>query len=618
KMLKDQLEPYRTFAQQRIDIEKKYQDDIKALRESGASEENIQVAEQAQSDSLTALDEEMAQKEETFKALMLRIGYMSLQQLEKALKDAENALKQSEATNGKDSKQMGVLRAKIKSLQTEIKMVKAEEEVKNSDPVAKWNKQSAAIKKCKSEVDGMVDSMDFLDETTKDALKAASNIADGAIAMIDGIKTLGVGAAASISAVEKASVILAIIGAAVQIVTAIFNMASKAEKAHQEALAEVAKNKLALQREYNLLLLEQNLLLEKATTIFGEKQIEKAINAMKVYKDAMAAFKEELKGSNPKMNSMERMFGDPLGTYKKRLDDYNNGIGALNDITIKTGHHKTGLFGWGKGKDEYSSILSVYDDLLTSEGKLNMTRAQAILDTQTMSDENKELLKSLMELQEEADKAAEALTDYLQETFGSLGGDLSDAIVDSIKNGTDAWEAFGDAGAKVIENLGKQMIYELAFAEKFAQLQKDLKAIYEDTNLSPEEIAKRELDVLSGFFDGMGSAVDYAERLGKQFQEEAAKRGFDIWQPDEGSSQTGKAGAFTTMTQEQGTKLEGLFTSVQNHTANIDDQVGDIYLVMYAAGDTLLRIEENTSYCRKLEDIAAFISTIIRDGLKVK
>jgi hypothetical protein len=617
-MLKDQLEPYRTFAQQRIDIEKKYQDDIKALRESGASEENIQVAEQAQSDSLTALDEEMAQKEETFKALMLRIGYMSLQQLEKALKDAENALKQSEATNGKDSKQMGVLRAKIKSLQTEIKMVKAEEEVKNSDPVAKWNKQSAAIKKCKSEVDGMVDSMDFLDETTKDALKAASNIADGAIAMIDGIKTLGVGAAASISAVEKASVILAIIGAAVQIVTAIFNMASKAEKAHQEALAEVAKNKLALQREYNLLLLEQNLLLEKATTIFGEKQIEKAINAMKVYKDAMAAFKEELKGSNPKMNSMERMFGDPLGTYKKRLDDYNNGIGALNDITIKTGHHKTGLFGWGKGKDEYSSILSVYDDLLTSEGKLNMTRAQAILDTQTMSDENKELLKSLMELQEEADKAAEALTDYLQETFGSLGGDLSDAIVDSIKNGTDAWEAFGDAGAKVIENLGKQMIYELAFAEKFAQLQKDLKAIYEDTNLSPEEIAKRELDVLSGFFDGMGSAVDYAERLGKQFQEEAAKRGFDIWQPDEGSSQTGKAGAFTTMTQEQGTKLEGLFTSVQNHTANIDDQVGDIYLVMYAAGDTLLRIEENTSYCRKLEDIAAFISTIIRDGLKVK
>jgi DNA repair exonuclease SbcCD ATPase subunit len=607
KLLKEQLEPYRTFAQQRIDIENKYQEDIKALRESGASDENIQVAEQAQKDALTALDEEMAQKEETFKELMLRIGYMSLQQLEQSLKEAEDALKKSEATGGKNTKESATLRAKIKTLQDELKAAKAEKEVKDSDPQAKWDKQSAAIKKCKKEVDGMIDSMDFLDETTKDALKAASNIADGAIAMIEGIKTLGIGAAASISAVEKASVILAIIGAAVQIVTAIFNMASKAEAEHQKVLAEVAANKLALQREYNLLLLEQNLLLEKATTIFGEKQIEKAANAYKVYLDAVKDYERE----------MARGLVRGGGRSSNRRDV----SGALDDITIKTGHEKTGLFGWGSGRDVYTSLKDMYGigegGIVDEAGRLNIELAKTILNTQTMSDESKALLQNLIDLQEMADKAEEALTDYLQETFGSLGSDLTDAIVDSIKNGTDAWEAFGNAGAKVIENLGRQMIYELAFAEKFAQLQKDLKAIYDDTTLSPEEIAGKEMEVLEGFFDGMGDAVDYAERLGKQFQEEAAKRGFDIWQPD-GENQTGKAGAFTTMTQEQGTKLEGLFTSVQDHTANIDDQIADISAVMYASSDTLLRIESNTAHCKRLEDLADNMAILIRDGLKVK
>lgn len=113
----------------------------------------------------------------------------------------------------------------------------------------------------------MIGSMDGLDEGTKAALQACSNVAGGAIAMIDGIKTLSVSAGESISAVEKASVILAIVGAAIQIMTAIFSMGAQAEKRHQEALAEVSANKLAMQREYNLLLLQQNLLMKEAENI---------------------------------------------------------------------------------------------------------------------------------------------------------------------------------------------------------------------------------------------------------------------------------------------------------------------------------------------------------------
>jgi tape measure domain-containing protein len=623
QLFKEQLEKYKTFAQRRLDIEKQFKNEIGALRKSGASEDNIAIAEQNKSDTLAALDDEFAQKEETFKNLMMRIGYMALEQLEKALRDAEKALRQSETT-GENSKQTAVLRATVKRLQEEIKVVKAEAETKSElTDVQKWEKTSNSIRKCKKEIDGIVGSMDFLDESTKEALQAALNVADSAIAMIDGIKTVADMTGKSISAVEKASVILAIIGAAVQIITAIFNIAAAAEERHQEALAEVAENKLAFQRQYNLLLLEQNLLLEEASTIFGEKQIEKAANALKVYQDAIALFKQELQGTSPTSGTgLSGIYKAATGMYKKELDAYNQGIGALNTITVKTGHEKTGLFGWGKGRDIYTSILDVYgkDKLLNPDGSLNIDMAQTILDTQTLSDENRGLLQSLIDIQEQAEAAQEALHDYLHETFGILGEDIMDSIVASIQDkGVDAWEAFGDAGAKVIENLGQQLAYELFFADKFAKLQDDLAAVYENTT-NPEEIARRQMELVGKFYAGIENDMDVAQAFMENWQKKADEYGFGLWQ-SEGNTQSGKAGAFATMTQEQGTKLEGLFTSVQMHTANIDSLLSDIGAAMYSASDTLVRIEENTEYCRKLEkldNISSDIAIIKRDGLKMK
>jgi tape measure domain-containing protein len=622
QLYKDQLEAYRTFAQKRLDIEKEYQATLAALRKSGASEENLRIAEQMQDDALAALDEEAAQKEAAFQDFMRRIGYMSLVQLEASLKEAENALRESAATNGKDSKQTGILRAKIQKLQEEIRAVKAEEEVKESDPAAKWDRTSKAIKNCKKEVDGILGSMDFLDESTRSALQAASNVADGAIAMIDGIQMLGTGAAQSLSAVEKASVILAIIGAAVQIVTAIFNMAAAAEEQHQAALEEVMRNKLAFQRQYNLLLLEQNLLLKEATSIFGENQIERAANAMKVYREAVELFRETMRGKRPdellSAEGVQNWMADPAG-YRDMINAYDRGIGALSDIVIKTGHEKTGFLGWGSGRDVYSSILDVYgeDALLNPDGSLNIDFAQTILDTQTLTDESRELLQSLIDIQEKANEAQEALREYLQETFGELGGDLMDAIVASIQDkGVDAWETFGDAGAKVIENLGKQLAYELFFADKFAKLQKDLEAIYGETS-DPEAIARRQMELMGAFYQTIGADMEAAQAFMENWQKKASEYGFDLWQ-GEGEGQSGRAGDFTTMTQDQGTKLEGLFTSVQMHAARIDEQVADVSAAMYAALDTLMRIAENTEYCRFLEDMAADLALIKRDGLKMK
>lgn len=621
------LKPYRDFAKQRIDIEKQYDDDIAQLqkeREKAGDDagkeklisDAIVVAEEEKANAMAELDRVFAEKDVNFQVFMNRLGEMSLEQLQAALANAEKALNDSTLKNGKDSKQTAVASAKVKALKDEIAYVKAENETKAPDDLAKWKKTSDSVKKCKGQIDGIIGSMDGLDESSKAALQTASNVADGAIGMIDGIKTLSVSAGESISAVEKASVILAIVGAAIQIMTAIFSMSSAAEKRHQEALAEVAANKLAMQREYNLLLLQQNLLMKEATTIFGEKEIIKAANAVAVYRDAIEQYKETLAGVAPKLKISVDMKGN-LEAYRKQKEAYERGLGALNDVTVKTGHKKTGLFGWGKGKDIYSGVLDVYPDLIDAENKLNLERAKAIISTQTMSDESKALLQNLIDLQEQADEAQESLRDYLQDTFGGLGDGILDSITEAIRMGNDAWESFGDKGAEVLENLGRQIMYSLFFADKFAQLQKDLEKIY-GSGKSEEEIAKDAMKLVGDFYDNIGKDMDDAEEFAKKWQEEAGKRGFELWKPEEGASQSGQSGAFTSMSQEQGTKLEGLFTAVQIHVSKIDDTVEAIYMAMYEAFDVLLQIAENTAYCKYLEQLADDVTVLKRDGVKIK
>ena len=404
----------------------------------------------------------------------------------------------------------------------------------------------------------------------------------------------------------------AAIGAAANFLTSAF----AAEARHKEALKEIEKAKLDFQRQYNLLLLEQNLLLEKAENIFGERQVAKAVGAIEVYRDALSQFKEELAGDAPTMNWIERMTGDFAGTYRKRLENYRKGFGGLNDAQIVTGHKKTGLFGWGKGKDVYSGILDVYPELIKANGELDTEMLQVILDTRKMSDETRNYLENLIDLKDAMDEAEQALEDYLQETFGSLGQGMLDSITSAIKGSGTALENFADQAASVLENLGEQIAYSLFFADKFDDLQKKLKAVY-GSGKSEEQIAGDAMHLIDSFYDNIGNNVDAAQSWMEAWKDKAAAMGYDLWKNDEEktTTQSGRAGAFQTLTQDQGTKLEGLMTSLQMHDASIDENVENISEGIGGALETIDKIKTNTDALPKIYDE---IRDIKQNGLKMK
>lgn len=403
------------------------------------------------------------------------------------------------------------------------------------------------------------------------------------------------------------------IGAAIGEAANFIGQAFAAEARHREALKEIERAKLDFQRQYNLALLEQNLLLKEATNVFGERQIMKAANAMQVYKDALSQFEAEMKGSAPKMNWFEYLTGDARGTYAKRMAQYQEGIYGLASAQIVTGHKKTGLFGWGKGKDLYSSILSVYPELIDANGELDTAMLQTILDTRKMSDETRKYLENLIELKDAMDEAEQALEDYLSSTFGSLGDSVLDRVRDMAKGVTGVYGDMCDDISAKLEELAEQVVYSLFFADKFDKLQDDLKSIYA-SGKSEEDIAYDVMDLLDDFYSGIGSNMNAAEAWMEEFAKRAEEMGYELWKPDS-TTQSGKAGASTTMTQDQGTKLEGLMTSLQMHGASVDDKMDDIAEGLGSSLDALNRIAKNTD---TLPQILALWQAIKRDGLKAK
>lgn len=403
------------------------------------------------------------------------------------------------------------------------------------------------------------------------------------------------------------------IGAAIGEAMNFIGQAFAAEARHREALKEIERAKLDFQRQYNLALLEQNLLLKEATSVFGERQIMKAANAMQVYKEALSQFEAEMKGSAPTMNWIERFTGDAFGTYAARMAQYREGIYGLASAQIVTGHKKTGLFGWGKGKDLYSSILSVYPELIDANGELDTAMLQTILDTRKMSDETRKYLENLIELKGAMDEAEQALEDYLSSTFGSLGDSVLDRVRDMAKGVTGVYGDMCDDISAKLEELAEQVVYSLFFADKFDKLQDDLKSIYA-SGKSEEDIAYDVMDLLDDFYSGIGSNMDTAEAWMEEFAKRAEEMGYELWKPD-GTTQSGRAGAFTAMTQDQGTKLEGLMTSLQMHGASVDDKMDNIAEGLGASLDALNRIAKNTD---ALPLMLALWQAIKRDGLKVK
>ena len=229
------------------------------------------------------------------------------------------------------------------------------------------------------------------------------------------------------------------------------------------------------------------------------------------------------------------------------------------------------------------------------------------------------VIEKLNQYIEQAGKLKE-ITDALYENLTTTTKDnVFDDFLNSLYSLADGSEKVFDEIAENWQAMVNKMAVNNLVGAKF---QKNLETWYENLaklnkartsgEITDAEYRKR-LDALKQEYeDYVKSARNDIEQLRNEgIIKETDKTG--------GTTQQGKSGAFMTMSQDQGTKLEGLFVSGQMHWASIDDRVEDIASKMNAAQEHLKRIEEHTgSSAASLKVVMEDIKKIIRDGVKIK
>ena len=232
-----------------------------------------------------------------------------------------------------------------------------------------------------------------------------------------------------------------------------------------------------------------------------------------------------------------------------------------------------------------------------------------------MSDASKEALQHLIDLAKQQEEAFKEIRNYLTDIFGELGNTITNALVDAFRSGTDAGKAMVESVGRMLEKLGADMVYSAVLQKYFLKAQKDMEKYATDEHLSEEERFAAYARILDRLTADVSADSGKAASLLEYFKKKAKEYGIDIFG---GAAQQGRAGSLETMTQAQGTKLEGLMTSAQIHLASMDIKLEDAVKQMQASTRHLERIERYTKHCERLEDIADDIKVLARDGIKVK
>lgn len=402
--------------------------------------------------------------------------------------------------------------------------------------------------------------------------------------------------------------------------------AFQAAAAHKKALLEIQKQINDQQEQYNELLRIERREARDLETIFGSDKFAKARRALLVAKDWEDDIKRSIKGDYNTLakHRWELYVDDKLKTGSDKIildtksEGYNYGLGMFS---VKTGHEKTGLFGWGSGRDLYSGLTQIaeYKDLVKANGHLNLELAKSIAATREFEGDGKKAFEALIKKEEEYEASLKQMDDYLGGIFGNYASDIMDAVIDAFERGTDAAEAFGDVTRKVMRNVAKDMVQSAVLQPVIEQQSELVKKAYATGNR--DEITKA-LGAAAHVFADVEKVV---QEEYKKAAEEFKRQGIDL----SGSSTTSREASqkgIATASQDSVDELNGRMTAVQGHTFDIAENTRMLLATTNEILKGVVGIERNTGNVhtrlavveQHLKSVKDTVGDIALKGIKIK
>lgn len=447
----------------------------------------------------------------------------------------------------------------------------------------------------------------------------------------------------AISAVEKASVILTIISAAIQLFQKISELGNNRAFRQYEAYAEKIKEINALTdavNEYRIAALEAQ---QAESNWFSADNLKnlrdyRALHdeVAKAYADkameSQAIYRNE-SGGGWLTGALNWVMGNlsALSWWDEWRDiwgqgDYKEGqTAAINNLRIETRKKSSGFLGTGiGGKSQKTEDLVTWarnqglGELFDDEGLINKELAQSLIDNygDKLVGQTKETLEALIELREKYDEYIEQLHEYVSSLYEPLTENFVDSLWDWFDNGKDALDSFKDYASDTFRDIVSDMMRTIVLDKVVGSFGDDIAALYEeyakgkiDETELMRKVAERTEVLVGKYQDSIPELQNIMDLVGGYLKD----AGIDIKQP-EGSSQSGRAGTVTSMTEETAGRLEGIGNATLDHVISIDN---NLTRHLEGMATSLGKIAGNSEYLRHLETINENIAEL-RRGVKLK
>lgn len=440
---------------------------------------------------------------------------------------------------------------------------------------------------------------DTLGGTAGEIISFMGDIVSFASTSMQGIQKMSSAASQAISAVEKASVILAIISAAIQLMQKLDALLGDAHSQYEKYAEKVGEiNKLTdAVNDYRIAVIEAN---NAEKEWFGNDKLQglkdyydKASAAMQAYyvklNEMQATYQNESAGGWGKYVSPVAFALNKIGnSYDESLTK------AMDNLRIETRKKSSGFLGSGiGGKSQKTEDLVSWvknqglGDLFGSDGQLNVQLAQQILDKygDKLVGETKATLETLVKYQEQWDEYITQLKSYVSDLYSPLVDNFVQAIWDWLDTGKDALDSFKEYASDTFRSIATDMIKTIVLEKLFNNeaiwgkgqtYQSRVAAEYEKYSKGEITLAQMNANVQNltqTLTDNAKNQTPAIETIASAINDGFKAAGYDI-SSSSSSSQSATSKGAASLTQDTAEELNGRFTAMQISMETMAGQSG--------------------------------------------
>lgn len=613
--LNDLLRETATYQQARLDMEEEFASKRRAMYADGSMTEfregfgqgNRDSLDRQEREALDELDMTYAMKSERFREWTEIVADMGIVELRAMLDRAKAALSEYTSTEGGEySQEAAEAAAQIQVLTDAIDDFNRKQEESDGDTeksAANWTELLGVLKDASSTFTELGSA---IGGTAGELISSIGKLSSAAISMATGIQA----AAAAVTALEKASAILAIVSAAIQVVSFFTNAAKDAEEANLAAARATMEYTAALND------LADAKRLAASETIFGTDELgqvytyneilrERTENIKKALDDYIAGLKE--------IQEAQMIENSVLGGVAVAPNpDVLGGLQSVEglkpyfpaEITadLRTGWQKF----WGSDKNVFTFDLA---GIIDASGEIDEDRMKDLVSWyeqygEGLDEEHRIMVDKMISDWDAYQEALEGVREFANSLFGNVASDVADAILSGTGNlEAEMDEILADINRKVV----KAMIENRVIADVFNDdLQEDI----------IEALKNGDVALANQLFQG---GMDRIEGILPDLRELAESVGaIDASSQSSSDRNTVMSG----VTQESFDMYSGRVANIQTHVISIDKSILSIASDSSAAVSLLTDISGDTAHLggmrQSLQKMSSLLSEIQMKGVKIR